>query len=390
MKRPDAGLVVPAAIGGIVFVAMGSTAWWSVAHAIGLALFCAFVVRHLRSPRRTPLLFFARPARATWLTLWLVMAVELALRVGGYHRTVMYERQGDLLFTPRPNQLCLEKISLTPSRINNIGLRGADVRLPVADRDIVVCLGDSVTYGYGVADAESYPACLQAALDRVSPGRFLVLNAGVNAYPTHLMREKLRHLARIGVRPAVVTAAYTMNEPMMSSLAVADEARKAAFERRIRLKNLCRSIGLYNLIVENYARSFYNRMKRSLLPGTNLPGNIQSYPGEAYGLALTNLVNEIRAQGAAPVMIRLCTFQGAGNRFAATSPHQMAFAQNGQSLGVPVLCACDTMPADQLAGPQSPLFIDHCHMTAAGNRLLAEGLAPAVVAAAQQRPRPQP
>jgi len=56
----------------------------------GFGLASAFFPRWMGNP-----LF-----RSAALTVLLLFLAEFALRCGGYHRTVMYERQGDLLFTP--------------------------------------------------------------------------------------------------------------------------------------------------------------------------------------------------------------------------------------------------------------------------------------------------
>ncbi len=44
----------------------------------------------------------------------------------------------------------------------------------------VACIGDSITYGYGLANRaeESYPAQLQRSLDAKSPGEYEVRNFG--------------------------------------------------------------------------------------------------------------------------------------------------------------------------------------------------------------------
>src|SRR5262249_22814795 len=152
----------------------------------------------------------------------------------------LYERQGDLLYTPIPNQDYLEKISLTESRINEYGLRGSAV--DPAGKEIILCVGDSVTYGYGVDDKNTYPAQLQDALDQKFPGRFLVLNGGVDGYPTPFMREKFLYLWNHGIHPALVVVGYSFNEGGMGRFAYVDEKTKSQFAARVRMKNRLRSI----------------------------------------------------------------------------------------------------------------------------------------------------
>ncbi len=50
----------------------------------------------------------------------------------------------------------------------------------LAERTKVACIGDSITYGFGLADRakESYPSRLQALLDEASPGKYEVRNFG--------------------------------------------------------------------------------------------------------------------------------------------------------------------------------------------------------------------
>ena len=50
--------------------------------------------------------------------------------------------------------------------INALGMRGAE-RIP--DRPVVLCVGDSTTFGSHVGDGETYPAQLQAARDLLEP-----------------------------------------------------------------------------------------------------------------------------------------------------------------------------------------------------------------------------
>jgi len=130
--------------------------------------------------------------------LLLVVVVEFSLRCFSYQRALLYERQGDLLFTPVPNQKYIEKISLTPSLVNSYGLRGGPVDT-TSGRITILCLGDSITYGYGVDDGHTFPAELQKALDAKFPGRYQVLNGGVDAYPMALIQQKFLYLWNQGL-----------------------------------------------------------------------------------------------------------------------------------------------------------------------------------------------
>jgi hypothetical protein len=84
--------------------------------------------------------------RSCLLILVLPGAGEFVLRCRSYHRELLYERHGDLLFTSLTNQEYVEKISLSTSRANEYGLRGRPLDLSEG-KTAILCLGDSVTYG---------------------------------------------------------------------------------------------------------------------------------------------------------------------------------------------------------------------------------------------------
>jgi acyl-CoA thioesterase-1 len=70
--------------------------------------------------------------------------------------------------------------------------------LPAAERTLL-CLGDSLTAGYGLDENQAWPALLQARLDRDLPG-WRVVNAGVSGDTTAGGLQRLDWLLR--ARPA--------------------------------------------------------------------------------------------------------------------------------------------------------------------------------------------
>jgi lysophospholipase L1-like esterase len=101
-------------------------------------------------------------------------------------------------------------LSETQFRINAAGLRGPELRDDDSIR--ILTIGDSCTWGWQVADDESYPARLQQLLDyRWGQGRYQVLNAGV---PGTTSYQGLQYLRTRGLQlhPALVLAAYGFND----------------------------------------------------------------------------------------------------------------------------------------------------------------------------------
>jgi lysophospholipase L1-like esterase len=73
---------------------------------------------------------------------------------------------------------------------DNRGFRVAKPRFASASRPSILCVGDSTTFGWGVAGNESFPAALQQQLNGDPPaGDWVVHNAGVPGYSSFQMRQ---------------------------------------------------------------------------------------------------------------------------------------------------------------------------------------------------------
>ena len=99
-------------------------------------------------------------------------------------------------------------------RTNRHGLRGGE---PDLERPCtVLLLGDSVTFGHGVADDETYAQQLQRKLDDAFPGTFTVINSGHNGYDS---RREAAFFETYGVsfEPDLVSVAFVMNDPLSNS-----------------------------------------------------------------------------------------------------------------------------------------------------------------------------
>lgn len=311
--------------------------------------------------------------RTVMAALCLLLTVEFCLRTTSYHRSLQYERQGDLLFTPVPDQEYIEKISLTPSRINSLGLRDAPFSGKRTDH-LVLCLGDSITYGYGVDDAHTYPALLEQFFSRRFSGQFRVLNAGVNAYPMSLIRQKFLYLWDRGVRPDVVLIGYSMNEGWLGHLVEQNESLKRSFARRVWLKNHLRRSALYNIVVENWARRRYDSLKEKLIPGTNSLGISEGDSDGSYGSVLKSLLEDIRARNVTPVFVLFCSYNPLHRKYDSTGPLQQRFAQFAEHNGVTVI-RTDTLLRDAAPGVDTKrFFIDQCHMNAQGTSAVSQRL----------------
>jgi lysophospholipase L1-like esterase len=118
---------------------------------------------------------------------------------------------------------------LHPVHVNHLGLRGEDLPEKARDECRVLCLGDSLVYGQGVADEDTIPSVLERELaGRAVEARrsVRVVNAGVRGYDTAQERALLEELGD-RIRPDVVLLFWYENDLEKPRI----EAARASLER---------------------------------------------------------------------------------------------------------------------------------------------------------------
>jgi len=109
-------------------------------------------------------------------------------------------------------------------RVNALGLRGPELEARQPGETRILFLGDSLTYGQGVADDETVPVALERALREREPGRaWSVVNAGNRAYGT---AQELGLLDELGaeIQPDVVLLGWYWNDVSERPIAATYEA----------------------------------------------------------------------------------------------------------------------------------------------------------------------
>lgn len=96
---------------------------------------------------------------------------------------------------------------LHPVRVNRLGLRGPDLPEKGPGEVRVLCLGDSLVYGQGVAEADTIPARLEKALGP----NVRAVNGGLRAYGTRHELALLEELAP-AIRPDLVVLFWYEND----------------------------------------------------------------------------------------------------------------------------------------------------------------------------------
>jgi len=92
--------------------------------------------------------------------------------------------------------------------INSAGCRGA---LPRADQRVVLFIGSSVTFGWGVRAEDSFPGLVHGKLEQERDSNWSVVNAGVPGYSSYQCRRHLDELLP-KFKPHVVVVEVGIND----------------------------------------------------------------------------------------------------------------------------------------------------------------------------------
>ena len=101
---------------------------------------------------------------------------------------------------------------------NKHGFREKEFTSPKPDGVYrIMVLGDSLTWGAGLAEEQRYTAVAEELLNKVADDRkFEVINFGISGGPTTVQRDILRHL-RHHVEPDRIVVGFCLNDPQRRS-----------------------------------------------------------------------------------------------------------------------------------------------------------------------------
>lgn len=220
-------------------------------------------------------------------------------------------RSGSLQLEFRPH--CTGDSRGTTVHTNALGLRGPEVRDDGSTR--ILALGDSCTWGWRVADNESYPAVLQALLDQVTrPGRYQVINAGTPGYTSYQGLVYLRERG-LALQPQTVIIAFGFN----------DAARTGDVEVRIAQgQRLLPLLELDDFLLQQSTLYRWSRSQLQTAAQQNLPAQVTP---EKFRQNLTEMIRLARAQGARVLLLSFAQ-RGGLQTLYLDALAQVAMAEN--------------------------------------------------------------
>ena len=284
-----------------------------------------------------------------------------------------------LRFELRPSSAVRAEVEY---RINADGLRGREttVEKPHGVRRVAV-LGDSIAFGYWVAEGDGFPRQLEAMLNGSGSGRRVeVLNFGVPGYNLDQEIETLRSKA-LAFSPDVVVLAFCLNdlEGLFSYEfgLVEDRAeRRRSLPGRLREDLLDRSL-LFSWI--EYRLSELEARRRFVAARNPIAGPLYNEAVEQQRGALTSRFEVLRhllsSRGVPALVVVFPVFVGRFEHYPHRELHRVVVdAAEGAGLGAVDLLDCYS------AYGFRDLRVDVVHPSPLGHRVAAHAIRDALLA----------
>jgi len=341
----------------------------------------------------------------------LLGAGELAVRLAGLARPSLQSmplpeeaagllrQDPELFWSLRPGARVEWKGHL--ATINSLGLRGPELGPKRRDEYRILSLGESTTFGVGVATDATYSAVLERLLrERFPARRFTVINAGVPAWSS-FQSLKFLELRGFSLQPDMVLFYHEVNDYLPSALRDASnteigllktdrelyEARASRWHRLMMRASALYRFAAYRLASWRIARFDVTRFDNPLLtiglPDITLQPRVarsadpRRPASELNQMALGRRVSDEERRQILEQLAALCAERGIAlivihPAYRDSRPHDCSLTRFCRERGVTLLDAYDSLhPPGQPAGIG---FLDSMHPDPAGHQRLAIAL----------------
>ena len=296
--------------------------------------------------------------------LLLFGATEMVLRVMGWpevtqafeHNEPFWVVDPDLKDHPMPHN---EESTSFAVSTNSDGLR-TSIEVTDSKKTLrIMTLGCSTTFGWGVADSETYPDRLQHYLTEAGYGNVEVVNAGQPGY-TSFQGDWLWDALLDDYQPDVVLVGYIVQDARKAAYSDKSQAILQGDNRFLKDNFLYRSKG-YLALRYGMGKVQIQAKERS----SQDEGGAFRVPPEDYVVNLRSLIDKIQSSGAKPIL-----FGYPLERTGYTEQHRLILSIASEELKVGHL---DPQVQMETAASEARLYFarDKGHANAAGNDQIA-------------------
>ncbi|MBN2382372.1 hypothetical protein JXQ70_05760 [bacterium] len=251
-------------------------------------------------------------------------------------------------------------------KTNSMGMRSPEVLIePAAGIFRIICVGDSVTFGWGVEADQAFPQLTECKLAELLPDRHIqVLNAGMPAYSSYQGLVYLQN-ELIAYKPDLVVFCFGHNDTFIAPL---NDQEQVAFNRKVTTR-LIKALSNLEIVL-----LFRHLLRDQVKTTQELPCLIGWKPRndvEHFRQNLEATAETCSQHGIRLVLMTQATRDHQKPERAAYNQAVRAVAERYHSLLVD--------PDPILTG--SPHFIDPGHPNATGHQIIADLLSRTLVEA---------
>jgi lysophospholipase L1-like esterase len=283
---------------------------------------------------------------------------------------------------------------------NSYGFRGDEFKIPKpAGVHRILCLGDSITFGWGVDNEQTFPALLQQRLRQAGLGAVEVLNAGIGDIGTE---EELDELPAFldSLEIDEIILGFYLNDSRPPQGFHDEFMYEGAVNRFFRTSTLVRHSYLLRWIYERLLSvQMANRLKKDPVMSQRFAwsGRYRSRRWEKNPEEAAQLIQEARYDwGAAWIPASWSKIDHQFKRLQGIArPFHISITVLALPVTVQAYGKADNYPQQQLAGlahaygwryvdvlpamkkypHPNYFFFDQCHLTPLGNQVVADSLA---------------
>jgi len=277
-----------------------------------------------------------------------------------------YLASDPLIFTSLIKGFCGVSHGVTV-RINSFGFRGPEIsRIKPSHVTRILCLGDSITFGWGVEEEDSYPFLLEKILNTNLPDiMFQVVNAGI---PTHsswqgYLRLKKTHLLEYS--PDVVVISYGFNDQ------VPHKERDKNRSNPVRVKNL--SPGIFRrYLTRTHTHKYLKRLLEPVLvsrPNQTTHNRVR-VPRDDFRENLESMLQILDGHQISTVFLDQI-YADVPNSDYNQELYTVAERFNIKTARI----SSQLKNVEEQLSDDKNLYLDECHFNSLGNRVVAETVA---------------
>ncbi|MGE5692456.1 MAG: SGNH/GDSL hydrolase family protein [Candidatus Zixiibacteriota bacterium] len=202
-----------------------------------------------------------------------------------------YLKDGKLFWRLRPNlQIKSGFVVAGDYRTNSDGFRDREFEENrLAGKKRILCLGNSVTFGWGVAEEEAYPQVLQNLIS----SEYEVYNCAQTGYTTFQGKRLLDALLQQD-QPDIVTIAYIWNDLLPAANGISDSKQKMPPPSILSVQNFLARFAAYR-----WGRFFFLKISSKTPVASEMP----RVPVEEYRTNLLEILDYCRAHRVQPVLV---------------------------------------------------------------------------------------